>query len=243
MCGRYSLHTEPEELARLFRLPIDEVLRMFDVAPRYNIAPTDTVLAVRAGRDRDRRPAALRWGLVPPWANNVSMGARTINARAETLLERPAFRDPFQEKRCLILADGFYEWRKLPTRRQPYLIRLKSGAPFAFAGLWDHWKTKKQEPIESCAIITTEPNELTTMLHDRMPVILPPHVYDVWLDPDMRDVDTLLGLLRPFAAQEMEMFPVNPIVNKVGNDGPECVEPVDLSQIESESRNKQIELF
>ena len=143
MCGRYSLHTEPEELARLFRLPIDEVLRMFDVAPRYNIAPTDTVLAVRAGRDRDRRPAALRWGLVPPWANNVSMGARTINARAETLLERPAFRDPFQEKRCLILADGFYEWRKLPTRRQPYLIRLKSGAPFAFAGLWDHWKPQK----------------------------------------------------------------------------------------------------
>lgn len=242
MCGRFSLHTEPEELARLFRLPIDEVFKLFDAGPRYNIAPTDTVFAVRTGPE-GWKPAAYRWGLIPQWANDISVGARTINARAESLLDRPAFRDPLQEKRCLIPATGFYEWRKLPTRRQPYFIRLKSGAPLAFAGLWDQWTPKKQKAVESCTIITTGPNDLIITLHDRMPAILPPDAYDVWLDPEIRDVDKLLALLKPFSAREMEMFPVNPIVNRVGNDSPACVEPVNADEVEAEARSGQIELF
>ncbi len=236
MCGRYTLHAPPEELARIFRLPLDEVHRVFDFGPRYNIAPTDDIAAVRVRRGGEsREPAVLRWGLVPYWTRDPGIGARMINARGESVAGKPAFRDAFRERRCLVVADGFYEWQKLTGRKQPYYLRMRDGEPFAFAGLWDRWEGQgqgqgqgqRQEPIESCTIITTEPNELARALHDRMPVILRPEDYDRWLDPVATDLKSLEVLLRPFPSELMIAYPVSTLVNKPENDAPECIEPLD----------------
>ncbi len=229
MCGRYGLFTSPEDLAMLFRLPPEEVRRIFERRPRYNVAPTDRVVAVRARRDpAPREPVLLHWGLVPGWATDPRVGARMINARAETLAQKPAFRDAYRLRRCLVLADGFYEWQRRGEKKQPYFVRMLDRKPFAFAGLWERWEDERYGPLESCTIITTEPNELVRPLHNRMPAIILPSDHDHWLNPEVRDHEQLAPLLRPFPAGRMEAYPVSTLVNHTANDVPECIEPIDV---------------
>jgi putative SOS response-associated peptidase YedK len=218
MCGRYTLATNVERIADLFRVTLP------DLRPRYNICPSQPVWAVRAAVDGGREPALLHWGLVPPWADDVKIGYKLINARAETAAAKPAFRDAFRRRRCLVPADGFYEWKKVGNRKQPYHIRLRGGGPFALAGLWEVWR-RKDEAVESCTVLTTEPNSVVAPLHDRMPVILQPADYDRWLDPTVTDAKVLKPLLRPFAGEPMEAVAVSTRVNNPRFDGPECLEP------------------
>ena len=222
MCGRFT-QTEIAELDR-------EVFRLLDVPasePRYNIAPTQDAMVIREERD-GRRMAPMRWGLIPHWARDPGMAARTINARGETLAKKPAFRDPYERRRCIIPANGFYEWKKTGGRRQPYYIRPRAERVFALAGLWDRWLSHSEGPIESFTIITTLPNELVAELHDRMPAILHPDAFDAWLDPEQHDTSHLPELLRPFPENEMELFAVSTYVNKVTNEGPTCIERVEV---------------
>jgi putative SOS response-associated peptidase YedK len=231
MCGRYSLDATPEELAQAFNLSFEEVEQLFE--PRYNIAPTDKVLAVRqqqAGRQRE--PVLLRWGLIPHWARDRDWGGRTINARAETVETKPAFRDPFRKRRCLVVATGFYEWRKSAGRKQPYLIRRHDGKPLAFAGLWDRWQGPTDEVVESCTIVTTDANGIVRPIHDRMPAILQPTDYDRWLESATRDTQQLIHLLEPVPDEVLTAHPVSSLVNKPVNDVPECVVPIQLSLLD-----------
>ena len=229
MCGRFTLDPEPEEIARIFSLSFEEALRVLVDGKRFNIAPTNQVAAVRLARvGISREPVLLRWGLVPAWAKDPSLGVRMINARAETVAEKPAYRSAFKSRRCLILADGFYEWQKTAGGKQPHLFRLTDGAPFAFAGLWESWG-KEPDGFESCTIITTEPNELVSKVHNRMPVILRREDYDRWLLPLDKGDDasaTLSPLLKAYPAESMVGYPVSTFVNKPGNDTAVCVEPV-----------------
>ena len=220
MCGRFSLGVPTEALQEQFQLFGGPV-----VVPRYNIAPTQPVAAVRMAAGGERELVMLRWGLIPSWAKDMAMGARMINARAETVAEKPSFRSALKSRRCLIAADGFYEWRKEENGKQPYFIRLRGGVPFAFAGLWETWKGP-EGPIESCPVITTEANEMMRELHHRMPVILPPEDYSQWLKPDETDREVLLGLLRPFASGELEALRVSTHVNSPAHDDPQCIAPV-----------------
>lgn len=228
MCGRTNLTATPEELAEAFAL--DEVPVL---APRYNIAPSQPMPAVRmeAAR-RTRRLGQLRWGLVPHWASDPAEGARLINARSESAHTRAAFREPFRERRCVIPATGFYEWRRIERSRQPYLLRRRDGRPMGLAGVWDRWRppanAEAHEAIESCAILTTPANELVARLHDRMPLVLDPRDYEQWLDPELTDPRLLRPLLRPYPAEEMVAIPVSPRVNSPHNDDPTLVDPVDL---------------
>jgi putative SOS response-associated peptidase YedK len=223
MCGRYTLRSDLKRLARLFQ--VEEVrLPLFD--PRYNVAPSQDVLAVRE-IDGRRELVELKWGLVPRWSKDPTIGYRMINARSETVAEKPSFRSAFKSRRCLIPADGFYEWKKTGAKtRQPYFIHLNDDQPFAFAGLWEYWQGDG-EVIESCALCTTEANELMRPLHDRMPVILPAESYAQWLDPDNQATEALANLLEPFPAQAMAAHPVSTYVNKPANQGPECVQPIE----------------
>ena len=202
-----------------------------EVPPRYNIAPTQDVLVVRreAGADprrgaSARRARLLRWGLVPSFAEDPAVGNRMINARAESVATRPAFRDSFRARRCLVPAQGFYEWKKFGRAREPWLLRLKGGATFAFAGVWDRW-TKGESVIESCALITTAANALVAPIHGRMPVLLDRAGYEAWLDPDAKP-DDLLPLLAPFPSGAMEAFPVSPRVNGTDADDADLARPV-----------------
>jgi putative SOS response-associated peptidase YedK len=215
MCGRYTLNSTGQVVAELFELDEEPSL-----APRYNIAPSQEVAAVRLDRDSGRRVLArVRWGLHPSWSRTPpGSDARMINARAETLADKAAFRDPLRRRRCLLPADGFFEWRKLARRKQPYLIRMDDGRPFAFAGLWDRWRGPEDRPVESCTIVTTGPNDLVATLHDRMPVILAPRDFGLWLDPEVGDSDRLRPLLRPYPAAAMTMYPVSRRVNDPAND-------------------------
>ncbi len=220
MCGRFTLRARLEDLLAQFHL--EAALR---AEPRYNIAPTQIVLTV--GMVDAKRTAVLRrWGLVPSWATDLKIGNSLINARAETVAVKPAFRSAFKRSRCLILADGFYEWRKDGAAKQPFLFQMDDGRPFAFAGLAEHW-TKGEQSVDSCSIITTEANELLAGIHDRMPVILPPDAYATWLDPEFHGIDHLQSLLRPYPADEMTATAVSTKVNSPRNQGPECVVPVD----------------
>jgi len=221
MCGRFTMATPGQTIAELFRL--DETP---ELSPRFNIAPTQAVAAVRARRDGGRELVALTWGLVPSWAKDRAMGARMINARAETVAEKPAFRAALRVRRCLVLADGFYEWQKLGTRKQPHHIRLRDGRPFAFAGLWERWAPPGAEPVESCTIITTTPSALVAPIHDRMPVILAADAIGTWLDPSAREPAAIVSLLRPYPADEMVAYPVSLRVNNPGADDPSCVAPL-----------------
>ncbi len=225
MCGRFTLHAPAEALATLFDLPEAPPL-----APRYNIAPTQPVGIVRPALDRTAREWALvMWGLVPSWSKDPAIGARMINARSETAAEKPSFRAAFKRRRCLIPADGFYEWQKLAKGKQPYYIGLQGGAPFAFAGLWETWHSPDGGELQSCTLLTTEPNELLEPIHNRMPVILAPQDYDEWLDhtsEDGRYLASIRHLLRPFPADEMQAYPVSTYVNNARNEGPECVKPI-----------------
>jgi putative SOS response-associated peptidase YedK len=197
-----------------------------DVRPRFNIAPTQPVaVARRSADDAERQPSLLHWGLIPSWAKERAMGARMINARSETAAEKPSFRAAFRRRRCLVLADGYYEWQKRGKRKQPYFLRLRDDAPFAFAGLWEHWPgTAEQEAVESCTILTTEPNELSRPIHDRMPVILRPDDYELWLDPTVQEPAKLKPLLGPYDSTGMSADPVSTYVNNPRHEGQQCVE-------------------
>jgi putative SOS response-associated peptidase YedK len=220
MCGRYTLSQPGDVLAEAFGLET-----AFGLTPRYNIAPTQEVAVVRVTSAGEKRSLALlRWGLVPAWAKDPSLGNRLINARGETVGEKPAFRNSFRRQRCLVLADGFYEWQKLAGRKQPHYFRLQDGRPFAIAGLWARWQQGEQEAIESCTLLTTEANPVVADVHGRMPVILGPEHYDAWLDPGTFRADQLQALLEPYSGTDLEAFPVSTLVNSPANDLPACVE-------------------
>ncbi|HSK99607.1 MAG TPA: SOS response-associated peptidase [Rubrobacteraceae bacterium] len=218
MCGRYTLSTPVGALAEEFGLGGD----LPNLPASYNVAPTQAVPAI-LGNDGGRRLETLRWGLIPAWADDPGIGARMINARSETAAEKPSFRRAFRSRRCLIPADGFYEWQKTPGGKQPYHIHMRDGHPFAFAGLWESWGREGEE-IRSCAILTTTANALVGEIHDRMPVILARDAYDVWLDP-ASESDELAGLLAPYPDEEMETYPVSRFVNSPRNNDPRCIEP------------------
>lgn len=224
MCGRYSLITEIGQLALRFGFDASGL----EQPQRYNIAPTQPVLAVRGG---ERRLASyMRWGLVPSATRGMSSGPPLINARAETVAERPTFRSALLRRRCLIPADGFYEWQR-NTGRRPVRVTLASGEPFAFAGLWDTWRDPRGEVVESCTIITTEANELLQPIHDRMPVILPEDVEPLWLDSGMQDATALVSLLAPYPSEAMTTYEVSPLVNSAANDGPELIAPAQQGRL------------
>jgi len=221
MCGRFTLTVDPADLQEAF----PETVFPPKYAPRFNVAPTQPILAI----PNDGKNAAdfFVWGLIPSWAKDPSIGNKLINARAETLAEKPSFRGGFKYKRCLILADGFYEWKVVPGSKTkiPHFIFLKSREPFAFAGLWDEWHSPDGGSLRSATIITTEPNELMATLHNRMPVILKKSDYAKWLDPASQTPDKLQSLLKPFSSDKMSAHPVGTMVNSPGNDRPELVVP------------------
>ncbi len=223
MCGRYTLTLDPADLQEAF-LWVD--FSNVQIGPRYNIAPSQPV-AVVANTGKNRLDF-FNWGLVPSWAKDHSIGARMINARAETLAEKPSFKNAFKRRRCLILADGFYEWQAVAgsKAKTPMYIHLKSGKPFAFAGLWEIWNSPDGSQIFSTAIITTEPNELMAPIHNRMPVILPESAYERWLTPGEAAPAQLSALLQPYQASLMEAYPVSRLVNSPQNDSPACILPV-----------------
>jgi putative SOS response-associated peptidase YedK len=207
------------DVAKAFGVTAERTLPL-----QFNIAPTQTVAAVRIGAGHQRELCQFLWGLVPHWADDPSIGSRMINARGDTVATKPAFRQAFKARRCLIVADGFYEWQKTGRQKQPYYIRLKDDRPFGFASVWERW-SKSGQNIESCSIITTEANELVAGIHDRMPVIVPPEAYDLWLSPETQEVDLLQSLLRPFAASEMAAFPVGTCVNNPKVNEAACIQP------------------
>ncbi len=225
MCGRFTLRAPASVVAEQFSV--------FEISPwkaRYNIAPSQPVAAVRmagagAKATSQRELAWLRWGLIPSWASDPVIGNRLINARAETAAAKPAFRTPFRRRRCLVVADGFYEWQKAGKRKAPHLVRMRDDRPFAFAGLWDLWEGPDHSVVESCTLLTTEANDVVRPIHDRMPVILAPADYDRWLDPAIGGPEELAALLRPYPVDEMMAYPVSPLVNSPANDEPGCVEP------------------
>lgn len=216
MCGRYARRMLPESYEQAFDI--------YDVAslPSYNVAPTQDVVAVRMD-DGHKQCAVLRWGLIPSWAKDKKMSF--INARGDSVFEKPAFRAAVKRRRCLILADGYYEWKTEGKKKHPFYFRLKKDEPFAFAGVWERWD-KGESPIESCAIITTDANELSRAVHDRMPVMLRRPEADAWIDPAIEDPTVLKELLRPFPAELMTYYAVEPLVNNVKNNAPECLNPV-----------------
>ena len=228
MCGRYTSVTPVAALARYFS--VDEVVAE-EFGPRYNIAPTQEVYAIARHGDTTRL-GALRWGLIPSWADQPRIGARMINARAESVADRPAYRQAFARRRCLIPANGFYEWSNVAggSLRQPWYIRPRDGHPLAFAGLWESWRSHAggdgQPRIVSTTIVTTTANEAITNLHDRMPVVLAADVWDAWLDPTNHDLDALQCLLAPAPPADFDVTAVRPLVNNVANDGPELLQPV-----------------
>ncbi len=222
MCGRYSLFADPLEVMERFGLR--EL--SFDWQPRYNIAPGQLIPVIIAERGR-KRIGQLRWGLVPSWAKDDKSGYKMINARSETLTEKPAFRTLFVRKRCIIPADGFYEWKKTEKGKQPMRIMMQDGSLFAFAGLYDTWTGPDGQKLSTCTIITTKPNELVSDVHDRMPVILrSPEDEQIWLDRERYDADLLESLLVPYDGQRMKAYPVSAMVGSPANDLPECIEEI-----------------
>lgn len=219
MCGRFTLRTPASAVAEQFAL-----FAMPPFTARFNIAPTQPVLVVRMTPERECVP--VRWGLIPSWATDTAIGARLINARAETAADKPAFRAAFRRRRCLVLADGFYEWQKSGKRKQPFFFHLRDDRPFAFAGLWESWEGADNSHLETCTILTTDANELVATVHDRMPVILAPDVHDAWLDPAVEDPKHLMPLVRPYPAKAMEAYPVGTLVNSPTHDEPGCIERV-----------------
>lgn len=225
MCGRYTLAKHHDELQDSFDIKLGP--RDIQWTPRYNIAPSQEVLAIT--NDGERRPELLRWGLIPWFTKDLKKARKPINARAEDVVEKPSFRDAFKSRRCLVLADGYYEWRKSGKTRTPYRVGLRSWRAFAFAGLWESWRSRETgERVRSCAIVTTVANALIEPVHDRMPVILSKEAEATWLDPDAPSAD-VRELMVPYAAGDMEAYEVSPLVNSWRNEGPECVEPVSSS--------------
>lgn len=225
MCGRFSLTLSFKDLRDYFLLN-----EGFDPEARYNIAPSQDVAAVRLEQG-ERHLVSLHWGLIPFWADDRKIGYRTLNARSETAHKSPAFRAAFRGRRCLIPANGFYEWDKKHGTKQPYFIYRTDEKPMAFAGLWEHWEDKEsKEIIESCTILTTEASDPVSRLHDRMPVILEPEEFDLWLDPGEHDIKKLRNLMQPTAPGILSMYPVSKYVNKAGNEGEKCIEPTEADK-------------
>jgi putative SOS response-associated peptidase YedK len=223
MCGRYKLSRRKQIVEEHFDASGDE-----DWAPRYNIAPTQPVPVIRQlPKEPIRQLSMMRWGLIPSWAKDSSVGASMINARGETAAAKPVFRDAVKSRRCLIPADGFYEWKRDGKTKQPYCFEVNEGELFAFAGLWERWKDPSGNWIKTCSILTTTPNAVTASIHDRMPVILDPDCYELWLDPGMTNAAAASDLLKPFDAQQMRCFPVSSRVNSATNDDEECSAPVE----------------
>jgi putative SOS response-associated peptidase YedK len=227
MCGRYRLSRRKQLVEEYFDSVSDEP----DWTPRYNIAPTQPVPVIRQNpKEPIRELSLMRWGLIPSWSNDPSGAAKMINARSETVGTKRAFRDALKSRRCLIPTDAFYEWKRYGKTKQPYCFEVNDGALFAFAGLWDRWKDPSGQWIKSCSILTTTPNAVTASVHDRMPVILNPDCYDLWLDPGMLDVRVVSDMLKPYDARMMRSYPVGTRVNHVANDDKECCMPVELAQ-------------
>jgi len=227
MCGRYRLSRRKQIQEEHYAATSDDA----DWSPRYNIAPTQFVPVVRQNpRSASRELSLLRWGLVPSWAKDSSKGAALINARSETAASKPAFCDALKFRRCLIPADGFYEWQKVGKGKQPYCFEVNRGELFSFAGLWETWKDASGKALETCSILTTTPNAVTAPVHDRMPVILDPQYYDLWLDPGATDTTVISGFLKPFDAWLMRCFTVSSRVNRPANDDAECSAPVEITQ-------------
>ena len=222
MCGRFTLTIDPADLQDAFPgLTFPE-----SMVPRYNVAPSQPIAVV--ANNGKNQVEFFKWGLVPSWAQDPSIGNRMINARAESLAEKPSFRTAYKRRRCLILADGFFEWQPVPggKSKTPMFVRLKSGEPFAFAGLWEAWHPDQEDRLLSCTVITTTPNTLMERIHNRMPVILKPEAHPLWLDPAEQPPDKLDKLLKPYPASQMTAFPVSRLVNDPKNDSPECIVPV-----------------
>ncbi|MCY7321824.1 MAG: SOS response-associated peptidase [Phormidesmis sp. CAN_BIN36] len=220
MCGRFSQSLIGEAIAEAFQL-----VETPDWRPRYNIAPTQMIPAIVAAEGGDRQFKSLRWGLIPSWAKDPAIGAKLINARSETVTEKPSFRSAFKQRRCLILADGFYEWRKQSGKKQPFYFSLENGSPFAFAGLWERWHDLEDGRLETCTILTTEANPIVAQAHDRMPVILNRDRYDRWLDLS-QPAESVQSLLRPYDDTLMTAYPVSSSVNSARNDTPDCTTPL-----------------
>ena len=218
MCGRYAQRTDPKRLAKEFK-----VTDVPAVEPRYNIAPTQDILGVVESAD-GREMKFYKWGLVPSWAKDKSMGARLINARSETVTEKPSFRESFKKRRCIIPADGFYEWKRTDGKKQPFFFQMPDERPFGFAGLWERWEGADGEVIHSCTILTTEANEVLRPVHDRMPVILHPDDYELWLDVDARKFDLVREVLRPYPAEEIMGYAVGVSVNSPSSQGSGLIE-------------------
>ena len=225
MCGRYRLTKRKQLVEEHFDVAHEDG----DWVPRYNIAPTQPVAVVRQHpKEPGRKLSMLRWGLIPSWAKDASGSARMINARSETAATLPAFRDAMKSRRCLIPADGFYEWKKNGNVRQPYCFEVNNGNLFAFAGLWDRWKNANGEWIRSCLILTTTSNAVTAPVHDRMPVILDANDYDLWLDPGMNNRAVAAELLKPFDARRMRSYPISAQINNANRDDAESARAVEL---------------
>lgn len=231
MCGRYRLSRRKQIIEEHF----DTAAWDDDWSPRFNLAPTQPVPVIRQHpKEPIRQLSLMRWGLIPNWARDASsIAPSTINARSETAATKPAFRDPLRLRRCLIPADGFYEWARKGTSKQPYCFEVKEGELFAFAGLWDGWKNAEGKWIKSCSILTTTPNAVTSAIHDRMPVILDPDHYDLWLDRGMQNLAAVSELLKPYDACLMRCYPVSTRINHVANDDEECSRRIELSETQN----------
>jgi putative SOS response-associated peptidase YedK len=227
MCGRYRLSRRKQIVEEYFAsAPWDH-----DWSPRYNIAPTQPIPVVRQNPKRSVRELSLmRWGLIPHWAKHPSIATSTINAKSETAATKLAFRDPLKFRRCLIPADGLYEWARTRNVKQPYCFEVKDGELFAFAGLWDGWKDSSGKWVKTCSILTTTPNAVTSAVHDRMPVILDRESYDLWLDPGMINVQVISDLMKPCDARLMRCYPVSTRINHVANDDEECSRPAEVAE-------------
>lgn len=220
MCGRFVRSSPLSSIVEIFNVESPPP----EVSASYNIAPTQEILIIN---NRGKRELVkCRWGFLPPWVKDLSEGSM-INARAETIDEKPSFKAAFKKQRCLIISDGFYEWKKVNRKKVPHFIRLRSGKPFGFAGLYNHWTSPNGEKICTCTIITTEANDLIAPIHDRMPVIVPQNKVDMWLDPGFQDLEALKEILRPYPSDEMEMFPVSSKVNPAKFDSATNVVPLD----------------
>ena len=226
MCGRFTLRTPMNRLVERFLFELQDA----PLPPRFNIAPSQPLAALRTLTPAGgRQLGMLRWGLVPSWAKDASIGYKLINARSETLTQKPSFREAFKCRRCLILTDGYYEWKKIgtTTKKQPYYIRMQDEQPFAFAGLWESWQTDDGSALETCTIITTDANDLTKPIHARMPVILDPKDYEPWLTSGEDATANLQLCLKPYPSDPMVLFPVSTLVNSPKNESPACIEPLD----------------
>ncbi len=224
MCGRFTLRSSLKEIAEALEATSAKIK---EERARYNIAPTQDIIAVR-DKGKERELVSLHWGLVPSWAKDPAVGARMINARSETVTEKPSFREAFRRRRCLIPADGFYEWKRTDRGKQPFFFKMRDEQPFSFAGLWERWEGEG-EAIESCTILTTAANEVLAPVHDRMPVILHKEDYELWLDADERKRELLEDLLLPYPASEMAAYPVSTLVNSARRNGVELIEELKIN--------------